>query len=87
MKKKWKQKEEEDNFGKKIEKKNMWEKLKLNSQPAYMKKIKSTKTILKKKKKKKVHEKKKKSHVVNIVVIHNVLKKKTTELNFQSVQY
>jgi hypothetical protein len=38
----------------------------------------------KKKKRKKFT---KKSHVVNIVVIHNVLKKKTTELNFQSVQY
>jgi hypothetical protein len=41
-----------------------------------MKKIKSTKTILEKK-----------TIWGNTVAIHNVLKKKTTKLNFQPTQY
>jgi len=51
-----------------------------------MKKIKSTKTILKKKEKKFI-KKRKKIMQGNIVIIHNVLKKKNTELNSQLVQY
>jgi len=62
-------------------------KVKVKFSTSLYEKNKINKDHFKKKKKKKVHEKKKKSHVVNIVVIHNVLKKKTTELNFQSVQY
>jgi len=46
-----------------------------------LKKIKSTKIILEKK------NHKKKTMQGNIVAIHNVLKKKTTKLNFQPIQY
>jgi len=49
-------------------------------------KKKSIKIILEKKKKK-IHKKKKKTVQGNIVAIHNILKKKTTKLNFQPVQY
>jgi len=48
-----------------------------------MKKIQSTKTILEKK----FIKKRKKTMQENIVIIHNVLKKKNTELNSQLVQY
>jgi len=50
-----------------------------------MKKIKSRKTILKKQKK--IIKIKKKTMQGKIVTIHNVLKKKTTEINSQPVQY
>jgi len=49
-----------------------------------MNKIKSTKTILEKKTKKII---KKKTMWENTVAIHNVLKKKTKKLNFQTAPY
>jgi hypothetical protein len=48
-----------------------------------MRKIKSTKTILKKI----IKKKKKKTMWGNTVVLHSVLKEKTTKLNSQPVQY
>jgi len=86
---------DKDNFEKK-HKKIMWGKhcsnpqylkktTKLNSQP-----VQSEKKIYKDnsgKKTKKNHKKRKKPCGGNTIAIHNVLKKKTTKLNFQPSQY
>ena len=50
-----------------------------NSEPAHLKKNKSTKTMLEKIIKK--------NHVGNTLTIHNVLKKNTIKLNSQHAQY
>ena len=56
--------------------------MKQNSQPGQYKK-----KIDKNHFEKKIIKKEKKTMQGNIIVIHNVLKKKTTELNSQPVQY
>ena len=60
---------------------------KQNSQPAQYEKNKINKDHFEKKKEKKFIKKRKKIMQGNIVIIHNVLKKKNTELNSQLVQY
>ena len=60
---------------------------KQNSQPAQYEKNKINKDHFQKKKEKKFIKKRKKIMQGNIVIIHNVLKKKNTELNSQLVQY
>jgi hypothetical protein len=56
-------------------------KKKTTKQNLQLKKIKSIKIVLEKKiQKEKIMQE-------NIVAIHNVLKKKTTKLNFQPIQY
>ena len=61
--------------------------MKQNSQPAQYEKNKINKDHFEKKKEKKFIKKRKKIMQGNIVIIHNVLKKKNTELNSQLVQY
>jgi hypothetical protein len=60
---------------------------KQNSQPTQYEKNKINKDHFGKKKEKKFIKKRKKIMQGNIVIIHNVLKKKNTELNSQLVQY
>jgi hypothetical protein len=60
---------------------------KQNSQPAQYEKNKINKDHFEKKKEKQFIKKRKKIMQGNIVIIHNVLKKKNTELNSQLVQY